>query len=103
MCGKATLAMEAPSTFMKVARVTVTATIHGLNVGLLTAGSAFVLSFACAMASRAAPLALRTFPGGVIQVFSGHCRNGYAPEVAERPSRNCLLHFQAVERWYGSR
>jgi hypothetical protein len=33
MCGKATLAMEESSTSMKVARVTVMATIHGLMRG----------------------------------------------------------------------
>jgi hypothetical protein len=33
MCGSATLAMELSSTSMKVARVTVSAMIHGLTLG----------------------------------------------------------------------
>src|SRR6266481_1342146 len=64
MCGRATLAMEESSTSMKVASVTVMATIHGLMLGrhgFSTAGcgSWAGASGSCALGSSSVVVAMR--------------------------------------------
>src|SRR5882757_4932642 len=66
MCGRATLAMDESSTSMKVARVTVMATIQGLMLGrhgfsTTGCGSWAGASGSCALGSSSVVVAMRYF------------------------------------------